>query len=144
MIPTIPQRASSPMPESHHDKTHLRQRRIIKARYNTKLQGNRLGLGPRVNIGDNRVLPRGIKIRGFPHIPIQIRHVISRFHREHLRHLPSRFIKTAQIRRRQFQHDLPVRISQHAAGCHVSPRIIIHEITSSGQKMHLMRCLLRS
>ena len=74
-----------------------------------------------IHAGNNRIQFCRIKIRRFPHHPVQIGNPISSFHRKTLRSPPSHLVQAIQIRVLQRHDNFPFPISNNVFRFHIHP-----------------------
>ena len=98
-------RSTTSMTYSNNNESQLRQTGIIYI-IHSKACRHILKKRSRIDVRNNGINLRRVKICRFPHHAIKISHTISRFHLKTLRSFPSHLINRLQVRFFQFHNHL--------------------------------------
>ena len=137
VISLPPHRSTTSMPYSDYNKSQLRQTCIINI-VNRKACRYIFKKWPRINIRNNRIHFRRVKISRFPHHTIQIGHPIGSLYLKTFRCFPSHLIDRLKIRFLQGHDYLSIPVTNHIYRFLRNSRVRIYQISARRRNTDLM------
>ena len=86
-----------------------------------------LGLRPRIDVRDDRILLRGVEVERLPHVAVNVGDAVGGFHDELLGRFPSGGLDAGEVGLLEIHHGLAERIAQYRLGCILNARGVVDD-----------------